>query len=178
MGRHRTTAPPLRGDAIAVIVGAIRRQLLARAEAQRQFPRAVIDRALVDLLVPINERTASRAKLAWPRGSEIALPDGQTLRLFLHWEEPPDATSISISRSRCSMRAGATSRRATSRTSSSVARGRALGRSDDAPAPLGASEFVDLHLEQLALLGARHAVMVVFSYNACRSIDCRTASPG
>src|SRR5690606_25022607 len=35
-----------------------------------------------------------------------------------------------------------------------------------APAPLGASEFVDLHLDRLALLGAKHLVMVVFAYNS------------
>ncbi len=35
-----------------------------------------------------------------------------------------------------------------------------------APPPLGASEFVDLDVEALRMVGARYAVMVVFSYNA------------
>jgi hypothetical protein len=35
-----------------------------------------------------------------------------------------------------------------------------------APPPLGASEFVDLHLDALTAMRARHAVMVVFSFNA------------
>src|SRR5205814_8254747 len=69
---------PLRGDAIAVMVGALRRNLLARAEARRQFPRAIIDRALVDLRVPLHDPSRLKGKLAWPRGSEVALPDGQT----------------------------------------------------------------------------------------------------
>jgi hypothetical protein len=157
----------LRGDAIAVIVGAIRRQLLARADTRRQFPRAVIDRALVDLLVPINERSASRAKLAWPRGSELALPDGQTLRLFLHWEQPQDKQvdlDLSVALFDAKWRHVATC----DFTNLVVGSRAAVHSGDltDAPAPLGASEFVDLHLEQLALQGARHAVMVVFSYNS------------
>jgi hypothetical protein len=35
-----------------------------------------------------------------------------------------------------------------------------------APPPLGASEFVDLDVDRLRALGARHAVMVVFSYDS------------
>ena len=157
----------LRGDAIAVIVGAIRRQLLTRADTRRQFPRAVIDRALVDLLVPINERTSSRAKLAWPRGSELALPEGQMLRLFLHWEQPQDRQvdlDLSVAFFDAKWRHVATC----DFTNLVVGTRAAVHSGDltDAPAPLGASEFVDLHLEQLALQGARHAVMVVFSYNS------------
>jgi hypothetical protein len=52
--------PALHADAI---VGAIRGELLARAERRRNFPRAMLDRALVDALL-------------WSRGSERALPAG------------------------------------------------------------------------------------------------------
>jgi hypothetical protein len=156
----------LRGDAIATIAGTMRRQLLARAETRRQFPRAVIDRALVDLVVPINERTVSRAKIAWPRGSEIAIPDGQTLRLFLHWEEPASERvdlDLSVALFDADWRHVGTC----DFTNLVVGDGAATHSGDltNAPPPLGASEFVDLHLERLAMLGARHLVMVVFSYN-------------
>src|SRR6185295_3139347 len=63
----------LRADAIGAIVGGIRHELLVRAETRPKFQRAVIDRALVDLPVPLGERTASPAKIAWPRGSELAI---------------------------------------------------------------------------------------------------------
>ncbi len=124
---------PLRGDAIAVIVGAIRRQLVIRAETKRQFPRAIIDRALVDLVVPMHERTVSRTRLAWPRGSELALPDGPAVRVALHGTPPPD-----------------------SRIALSVVLFDALWRH------VATREVaVELHLEQLALEGARHAVIAV-----------------
>ncbi len=57
--------PPLRADAL---VGAIRSELLARAERRRNFPRAMLDRTLVDALLS-------------SRGSERALPEGVALPL-------------------------------------------------------------------------------------------------
>jgi hypothetical protein len=139
------TRTTLRGDAIAVMVGSIRRQLLIRAEPRRQFPRAVIDRALVDLIVPLGTRAMSRTKLLWPRGSEVALPDGQAARLALQWDSPPDRRielRFSVELFDASWRHMATSDRK--------------------------DPFVDLHLEKLAMAGARHAVMVIFSAQAAR----------
>jgi len=57
--------PPLHADAI---VGAIRGELLARAERRRNFPRAMLDRTLVDALL-------------WSRGGERPLPEGVILPL-------------------------------------------------------------------------------------------------
>jgi hypothetical protein len=161
---------PLRADAIGAVVAAARVELCARAAKRRHFPRAVIDRALGDLLVPIGERNAAPAKLAWPRGSEIAMPDGGTLRLFLHWEEPPQRRvdlDLSVAMYDASWRHVATCDFTNLVVEHRDARA-AIHSGDltSAPAPLGASEFVDLHVEPLYELGARHLVMVVFSYNA------------
>lgn len=161
------TRAPLPEAAIGTVVDAVRAELLVRAESLRHYARAVIDRGLVDLLVPLNERTASRAKVAWPRGSEIAFPSGETVRLFLHWEEPAGTRvdlDLSVALFDASWR-----HVATCDFTELVAGDRAAVHSGDltsAPAPLGASEFVDLDLAKLRALGAKHAVMVVFSYNA------------
>lgn len=165
--------PPLRADAIGAVVTAVRGELLARATRRRHFPRAVIDRALGDLLLPIGERSAARAKIAWPRGSEVPFPDGRgddgtVLRLFLHWEQPATARvdlDLSVALFDASWRHVGTC----DFTNLVVGDDRAAVHSGDltsAPPPLGASEFVDLHLERLHALGARHAVMIVFSYNS------------
>ena len=158
---------PLREEAIASIVDAVRAELLVRAESRRHYARAVIDRGLADLLVPLNERTASRAKVAWPRGSEIAIPQGETVRLFLHWEEPT-GTRVDLDLS-VALFDAAWRHVATCDFTDLVAGDRAAVHSGDltsAPPPLGASEFVDLDLGKLRALGARYAVMVVFSYNS------------
>ncbi len=167
------TRPPLRTDAIGSVTDAVREELLARAAKKKLFARAVIDRGLVDLPVPIGERSASRTRLAWPRGTALAIPAGDMLRLFLHWEEPPHERvdlDLSVAFFDGDWRHVATC----DYTNLVVPEGsegeaRAAVHSGDltsAPPPLGASEFLDLHLDRLATLGARHAVMVVFSYNA------------
>lgn len=132
---------PLRGDAIAVMVGAIRRQLCNRAEANRPFARAVIDRALVDLVVPTKARPI-KSRVVWPRGSEMALPDGPEVRLFLHWQEP--ASKPATLRFAVEMFDHEWQHVATAPTVRE-----------------GTTAYVDLHLEQTAMRGVRHLVMAV-----------------
>jgi hypothetical protein len=139
---------PLRGDAIAVMVGAIRRQLVLRAETKRQFPRAIIDRALVDLVVPMTDRTVSRTRQVWPRGSEVALPDGAGTRLGLDaGRELRDRVDLAIELFDVYWRHVATL------------------RTDE--------HVVSMHLEQLALDGARHAVVALS--NPCTLLLSRAA---
>ncbi len=159
--------PPLRSDAIGSVMEGVRRELLARAEKRKAFARAVIDRGLASLLVPIGERSASKTRIAWPRGSETPLPGGKLVRLFLHWEQPRDArVDLDLS---VALFDGNWRHRGTCDFTHLVVGDRAAvhsGDLTDGPPPLGASEFVDLDLEALAALGASHAVMVVFSYNS------------
>ncbi len=115
--------PLLRADAVGALVGALRFELASRAQAQRHFPRAVIDRALVDLLVPIGERSSSPAKLAWPRGSELAIPRARRCACSCTGKSPRRRESTSICRSRSTITNGSTSRPATSGTWSSAAIG-------------------------------------------------------
>jgi hypothetical protein len=161
--------PPLRADAIGSIVGAARGELVRRAESRRHFARAVIDRALADLPVPCGERNASLSKIAWPRGSEVAIPAGATLRLFLHWEEPPHHRvdlDLSVALYNDQWRHVATCDFTNLVVDSEARLAVHSGDLTSGPPPLGASEFVDLQLDGLAAKGVRHAVMVVFSYNS------------
>ncbi|HEU4735211.1 MAG TPA: MXAN_6230/SCO0854 family RING domain-containing protein, partial [Kofleriaceae bacterium] len=159
--------PALRGDAIGALVALIRAELVSRAAARRNFARAVIDRGLVDLQVPFAERTGSRARIAWPRGSELALPapapGAPPLRLVLHWQEPATAhVDLDLS---LALFDEAWRHVATCNFENLVVGDRAAVHSGDvtaAPAPLGATELVDLDVGRLRALGVRHAVMVVF----------------
>jgi hypothetical protein len=74
---------PLAPDLADAIVATTRSELLARAAARRNYARAVLDRELGDLPVTGGTRRPSKATLAWPRGSELALPGGDPLRLVL-----------------------------------------------------------------------------------------------
>ncbi|WP_201272304.1 MXAN_6230/SCO0854 family RING domain-containing protein [Verrucosispora sp. SN26_14.1] len=170
-GRARLWAMPdhrdrlragLGGEVEAVITGELRR----RAALLPGTELAVLDAGLVDLVAPFTERTASAALVRLPRGSRQPLPTGRRLRLFLHWTEPvgtrvdldlsvamiaPDGGFVGwcdYTRLRFGDRAAVHS-----------------GDLTSAPAPLGASEFVDLDLPELRKRGVRYATMVVLSYN-------------
>ncbi|TXS48829.1 hypothetical protein EAO77_30145 [Streptomyces sp. t39] len=62
-------------------------EVLRRAGRGAPVGVAVVDAALDGVIAPFTERTASRALVTLPRGSELALPDGRSLRLFLTWTE-------------------------------------------------------------------------------------------
>jgi Prokaryotic RING finger family 4 len=163
--------PPLPPGVIASLVDAARAELLDRAAARPRFARAVLDRGLADLRAPFGEPTVPRAKLAWPRGSALPLPDAPSLRLFLHWEDPPGARvdlDLSVAVFDADWRHLGTCDH-THRVVAAADGTPAATHSGDltaAPAPLGASEAVDLHLGPLAAAGARHLVAVVFGYKA------------
>ncbi len=161
---------PLRGDAIGALVVMMRAELIARAAMRRNFARAVIDRALVDLHVPSSDRVAARTRFAWPRGSELALPANAAhdpVRLFLHWETPPGAAvelELSLTLFDAAWRHVATCDQATALVGDGAAihaGGRAAAASWQST-----SAHVDLELERLRALGARHAVMAVFGDGA------------
>ncbi|HMG53125.1 MAG TPA: MXAN_6230/SCO0854 family RING domain-containing protein [Kofleriaceae bacterium] len=160
---------PLRGDAIGALVALLRAELVGRAAVKRNFARAVIDRGLADLRAPTSEHGSTRNRIVWPRGSSVALAGTaeRPLRLFLHWEEPA-GTRVDLDLS-VAMFDAAWRHVATCDDANLVIGDRAVVHSGDltsAPSPLGASEFVDIDVAALRALGARHAVMVVLSYDA------------
>lgn len=160
------TRPPLPYSVAEGLWGVLESEIDRRAARLPAVDHAVIDEALADLIAPFAARSASTALADLPRGSSQPLPDGKSLRLFLHWMEQPDQrVDLDLSLSvydddwnflgLCDythLRLGDTA-------------GVHSGDLTSAPPPLGASEFVDLDLTALADLGARYLVPVVFSYN-------------
>ena len=162
---------PLPAAVLAPLRGATTNELLRRFAARPHVMDGVVDAALTTIVAPFNERTASRAAVALPRGSRLPIPEGEVLRLFLHWCQPPGAgrtTDLDLSVAFydaawtyvgvCSYYQLTFNGR--------TARKIALSAGDlrDAPGPEGATEFVDLHRERARTEGIRYAVMVVNSY--------------
>jgi hypothetical protein len=160
------TRPALRADVIASARRRIDDELVRRFAARPAYRTALLDAALGDIIVPFNERTASRAAIALPRGSRVAVPDGKLVRMFLHWCEPEQhgrTTDIDLSvgfydaawqyRGACSY---AELRWRDVATSSGDLRA--------APFPDGATEFVDVDRARAKAAGVRYAVMVVNNY--------------
>lgn len=162
--------PPLATDVVAPAVAALDEALLRRFAAKPALARAVVDDQLADIIVPFNERTASRAAVALPRGSRLPLSDGKTLRLFLHWCQPEvggHATDIDLSVGFYDDAWNHVGLCSYSQLQH-VAAGRVIARSSgdlrDAPFPDGASEFVDVDVDAARAAGHRYAVMVVNNY--------------
>ncbi|HEX3764838.1 MAG TPA: MXAN_6230/SCO0854 family RING domain-containing protein [Kofleriaceae bacterium] len=160
------TRPALRADAIAGARRRIDDELMRRFAAQPGYPAALLDFALWDIIVPFNERTASRAAIALPRGSRVPVPDGKLARMFVHWCEPErggETTDIDLSVAFydaswrylgvCSYYQLKWEDIATS-----------SGDLRAGPFPDGASEFVDVDRRRAQAADVRYAVMVVNNY--------------
>ncbi|MFC4501717.1 MULTISPECIES: MXAN_6230/SCO0854 family RING domain-containing protein [Streptomyces] len=167
---HAYTLDDTRAPLSAALTGAV--CALLEAEAVRRLsagPRvdlAVLDPALAGLAVPATERADTGSLVAVPRGSTQPLPEGEVMRLFLHWTEPAKTRvdldlSVALYDEKWEF-AGLCD------YTNLVYGDRWAVHSGDltsAPAPLGATEYVDLDLTALGGLGVRYALPVVFSFN-------------
>ncbi|MFF3458963.1 MXAN_6230/SCO0854 family RING domain-containing protein [Streptomyces sp. NPDC002730] len=159
--------PALPVPLVRIVVDVLTAELLRRAGQAAPVDVAVVDAALDGVVAPFTERTASRALVTLPRGSELAVPDGRTLRLFLHWMESPTSGTTDLDLSAAMFDADWRHVGECAYTSLRYSGEAAVHSGDlqDAPPPLGASEFVDLDLERLDAAGVRYVVAVVYSYN-------------
>ncbi|MBW5484486.1 MXAN_6230/SCO0854 family RING domain-containing protein [Streptomyces bambusae] len=157
----------LAGATVALLEAEVLRRFAAAGAEREPYELAVLDAGLADLAVPFAERASAASLVAVPRGSTLTLPEGEVLRLFLHWTEPQgDRTDLDLSVAffdaawRCTGLCDYTQ----------LTHGpdRAAVHSGDltsAPAPDGATEYVDLDLARLAAHGDVYAVPLVFSFN-------------
>ncbi|MFI6317938.1 RING finger family 4 domain-containing protein [Nonomuraea sp. NPDC050556] len=137
-------------------------ELLRRVSALPPLACALLDEGLADLVAPTSERSASASLVRLSRGSVQPLPDGDTLRLFLHWTEPP-GTRVDLDLSVAVY--DAAWRFVGLCDYTHLRLGDAVTHSGDltsAPAPLGSTEFIDVDVSGL---DGRYLVPVVFSYN-------------
>ncbi|HEY0700194.1 MAG TPA: TerD family protein, partial [Micromonospora sp.] len=125
-----------------------------------------LDAGLADLVAPFTERTASAALVRLPRGRAQPLPDGRTVRLFLHWTQPAD-TRVDLDLSVALYDTDGCYVGWCDYTRLNFGDGHVVHSGDltSAPAPLGASEFVDFQPAALRKRGIRYLTMIVFSYN-------------
>ncbi|MGP3632722.1 MXAN_6230/SCO0854 family RING domain-containing protein [Streptomyces sp. 24-1644] len=142
-------------------------EVLRRAGELDQVRLAVVDAALDGVVAPFAERTASRSLVTLPRGSELAVPDRRTLRLFLHWMEGDTSGTTDLDLSTAMFDADWKHIGTCDYTRLRFARDAAVHSGDltSAPAPRGASEFVDLDLDKLAAAGVRYVMTTVYSFS-------------
>ncbi|MEU4222979.1 MXAN_6230/SCO0854 family RING domain-containing protein [Nonomuraea sp. NPDC026600] len=154
--------PPLPDEVVLTAERTLAAELLRRTGELSPLRRVLLDEGLADLIAPTSERTAVKALVRLPRGSTQPIPRGDRLRFFLHWAQPKGTRvdldlSVAVFDERwefvglCDY--------------THLRLGKAVTHSGDltsAPEPLGASEFIDVHVRALR---GRYLVPIVFSYN-------------
>ncbi|MET9015381.1 MXAN_6230/SCO0854 family RING domain-containing protein [Streptomyces olivaceoviridis] len=160
------TRPPLAEAVTTRVCALLEAEALRRLAGGSRFDLAVLDSALAGLAVPSAERAAAKALVSVPRGSTQPLPAGEVLRLFLHWTEP-DRTRVDLDLSVALYDEDWEFAGLCDYTNLVYGDRWAVHSGDltSAPAPDGATEYVDLDLGALGGRGVRYAVPVVFSYN-------------
>ncbi|NYI05046.1 MXAN_6230/SCO0854 family RING domain-containing protein [Allostreptomyces psammosilenae] len=170
--------PPLTERSVGAVLALMEAEVLRRFEhaaarhdgaegpAGAVAEVAVIDTGLAAVPVPATERTTAKALVPLPRGSAVPLPAGDVVRLFLHWKEPPGVT-VDLDLSVAFYGADWRLLGMCDYTRLVWGQRHAVHSGDltSAPAPDGATEYVDLDLPALAADGVRYAVPVVFGYN-------------
>ncbi len=183
--------PPLPAAIVARTTALLDEELVRRFAAKPAFDTALLDEDLADIIVPFNERTASKSAVQLPRGSSVALPDSSSLRLFMHWCEPERSSGYSDSDSDTDLDLSVgffddawrlVGTCAYYNLSAKDAKGRQLAASSgdftSAPWPDGSSEFVDFDRVRARQAGYRYAVMVVNAYSGLPFRDLARATAG
>ena len=161
---------PLPRAAIDRAIALITAELLRRAATHGPLEDLLIDRRLAQIIVPFNERTASRSGVALPRGSRIAVPLARTARLFMHWCQPEKGghttdLDLSVGFYDAAWRpVGVCSYYQLCFESAGRRLATSGGDLRNAPYPHGSSELVDIELQAARAAGIRYAAMVVNNY--------------
>ncbi|WP_030224133.1 MXAN_6230/SCO0854 family RING domain-containing protein [Streptomyces sp. NRRL WC-3626] len=170
---------PLPAELVAAAVALLRAEVLRRFAAGERYELSVLDAALSDLTVPFTERSTAKALVAVPRGSWQTLPEGEVLRLFLHWTEPRgNRTDLDLSVAFFDAEWTFTGLCDYTNLVHGTDAAVHSGDLTSAPAPRGATEYVDLDLERLAERGDVYAVPLVFSFNNVPFEELRDAFAG
>ena len=179
MGTKTTLIPSTRrpGPADTAVVRAVEEALRQR----RRLGRIAVDQGLYEgYTAPVGLRSASPGMRTAGRGTRMPLPEGETIRFFLHWrdlpEAPPEApgpagpaaTADRDTRVDLDLSAFFVSEDFT-RTEQiayyNLRSTAAVHSGDLTSAPDGAAEFIDVTLAEALRQGWRYVVMTVHSFS-------------
>ncbi|WP_240107617.1 MXAN_6230/SCO0854 family RING domain-containing protein [Streptomyces sp. MUM 203J] len=163
------TRPPLPAAVTRRVCGLLEAEALRRLVPQDRADRyrlAVLDTGLAGVAVPSAQSGTAKAAVSVPRGSTLPLPPGEVLRLFLHWTQPP-RTRVDLDLSAALYGADWSYRGLCDYTRLVYGKRAAVHSGDltSAPAPDGATEYVDLDLAALREAGVRFVVPTVLSFD-------------
>lgn len=160
--------PELPASTCTTVASVCRSTLLARFAQLEPLGTSWIDPALKNYLVPFSQRSASKSLRTLVRGSNVPMPEGETIRFFLWWREGKvdgkTTGRVDIDLSAAMYDGDWMYKEHISYTNLRSAKYRAAHSGDITSAPAGASEFIDLDIQSIVDHGGRYVVMCVFSF--------------
>ena len=179
-GTKTTLIPSTRrpGPADAAVVRAVEEALRQR----KRLGRIAVDQGLYEgYTAPVGLRSASPGMRTAGRGTRLPLPEGETIRFFLHWRDLPENPAEASGPAGPAAAEGSPDTRVdldlsaffvsedftrTEQIAYYNLRSTAAVHSGDlTSAPDGAAEFIDVTLAEALRLGWRYVVMTVHSFS-------------
>ena len=136
--------PPLDADAVRAMLAVV------DGEMTRRLPdpgTLVIDPAILSAALPLSGKPAAEGLGVFPRGSVTPVEAGTVLRFFAHWRQTERRTDYDLSCVFTDEQFDADSIVAYTSLRNDVAEH--SGDITEAPAPQGASEFINVHLDRI-----------------------------
>lgn len=157
---------PLPQDVRLAVLDIVGSELSRRMAQREPLGKVFIDDSLDGIIVPFSQRSASTALTTLPRGSRVPFnADKGFLRLFTHWTETDESEQVDLDLTCALFDENWVKQDHLSWTNmNSYGRSRHSGDVRSAPAPTGASEFIDLDIEALKCVGVRYAAVMAFSW--------------
>ena len=154
------TLPDIPRKACDRVMDICEQSLIRRFRKSGKLGKVYLDEKLKNYTVPFSLRSASNALRTIPRGSSIELPPGDTVRLFIYWQNGNQRTDLDLS-------ALALDDKSLHVTTISYYNLKSLGgyhSGDITSAPEGASEFIDIEIPEFLENDIRYVMMCINSY--------------
>lgn len=157
-----TPLPELDPELAHMVSTGTRRVLVNRFAELPALGKVYLDDDLRDYVVPVSQRSASKALRTLARGSRIDLPDGDCIRFFLWWKNGQDRTDIDLSGSIYD----AGFRKVSDIAFYNLKDWGCCHSGDITSAPNGACEFIDFTISKLIERRGRYVIMALNSYTS------------
>ncbi|WP_042196511.1 TerD family protein [Paenibacillus camerounensis] len=175
------TLPEIEAGVCQNIVSICEQALIRRFAELPPLGSAYVDERLKNYHVPFSQRSASKALHTLVRGSRLPMGEGDTIRFFSWWKEGKvDGVStgrVDIDLSAVMYDHNWNYVEHISYTNLRSSKYLAHHSGDIVSAPLGASEFIDLHIPSIMEYGGRYVVASLNSFTEqpyCNLPECFT----
>lgn len=154
--------PDLPSQVTGAVTSICEEALVERFSKKPPLGRCWLNERMAHYMVPLAQRSASKALRTITRGSRLPLPDAKVLRFFIWWRNGSSRTDIDLSAALFD----ADQRHVDHLSYYNLKNFGGCHSGDIVDAPQGASEFIDVKLDKLRAAKVRYIVMMISSFTA------------